>query len=76
MTTKGNKCLALKGHVNEIEFSCLVGSASHIGFFAFSKFGFPRYVFSHEMEIYASSKSKFLVTISLTLNYVPYRTTT
>ena len=83
MITKGNKCLAQKGHVSErnkhlapkghvseMGVPHLASSASHMGFFTFSKFGFSRYVLSHEMETSMSSNSRFLVTISLTLNYV------
>ena len=34
MVTKGNRCLAPNGHVNEIEVSCLVSPASHVSFFS------------------------------------------
>ena len=71
MTIKGNKCLAPKGHVNEVEVSCFVSRASHMGFFTFSKSKFPRYVLYNEIEISTSRNSRFLVAISLTINYVP-----
>ena len=50
MITKGNKCLAPKGNVNEMELSCLVSLVSHMGFFTFSKSRFRRYVLSHDIE--------------------------
>ena len=71
MITEWNDLLALKEHVNEMEVSHLVSQASDIGFPHVSKSGSPKYVFLHDMETSTSSKSRFLVKISLTLNYVP-----
>ena len=53
-----------------MDVSCLVSLTPHMGFLTF-KFGFPRYVLSHEMKTPTFSKLGFLVTIYLTLNYVP-----
>ena len=70
MITKGNTCLAPEGHVNEMGILHLVSPALHMGLLMFSKIEFPSYVLSHEMETFMPIKSRFLVTISLSLNYV------
>ena len=71
MVTKGNRFLATKGHANEFGVSRLVSIALHMGFLTFSKSDFPRDVLSHKMETYTFSKLEYILTISLTLNYVP-----
>ena len=50
MITKGIRCLVPKGYVNEMEVSCLVSMASHVGFLTSSKSIFPTYVLSNEFE--------------------------
>ena len=49
----------------------LVGPSSYIGVLTLGKFGFERYVLSHEMETPTFSKLGFILKISLKLNYVP-----
>ena len=71
MITKGNNCLAPKGHVNEMEVSHFISTASHMGFPHVSKSGSLEYALSRDMETSTSRKSRFFVTISLTFNYVP-----
>ena len=51
--------------------SRLVSPAPQMCFLTFRKFGFGSYVLSHQIETTMLSKLGFLVTISLTLNYVP-----
>ena len=50
ITTKGKKCLAPKGTVNEMEVSHLVSLGSHFGCFMFSNPDSPVHVLYHEME--------------------------
>ena len=71
MIIKGNTCLALKVHVNEMGVSSLISPSPQMGFLTFSKDRFLIYVLSHDIKIPTFSKLGFLVTISFTLNYVP-----
>ena len=70
MITNGNLRLSLQGHVNDMGVSYLLRSAPHMGFPTFKKYGFPIYVLFHERETPTFRKLQFLVTISLTLNYL------
>ena len=53
-----------------MEVSRLVSVASHMGFITLSKYRFPRFVLSHEMETSTLVSQGFIVTFYLTHNYV------